>query len=106
MLKVSSNSDAVGKRFLLVLLKILMPSTAGKALRKAAGLCRECGTHSPNRGATCLHCKSLNVSRNRRKADRVFARTGTRRLMPEWQIREIEAQLKWNKENIHTEAIG
>jgi hypothetical protein len=36
--------------------------------------------------------------------DRIQLRTGSRRILAEWQVQEIEDQLKWNKENIHLEA--
>lgn len=84
----------------------MTPSTvqyhAQKTARKAAGLCgmARCPNSAARGYSRCDTC----LDDRRRRTDRIEARTGSRRMAPEWQIREIEEQRKWNAEHIHTEA--
>lgn len=102
MIKVSINSDYIGRQVLQTLLRVAMPDATGKELRKAAGLCRDCGIRSPGRRVSCCPCRRLNAIRNvrrsERRGDRIEARIGTRGHLPEWTIQEIEANQKEARE--------
>jgi hypothetical protein len=81
-----------------------MPNASKGAELKAAGLCHSCGKR-PRRAdrIRCELCAAADLARSRRQTDRFQERTGVRHTEPEWKVLEIEAQLKWNKENIHPE---
>jgi len=85
------------------------------AQRKDAGLCGRCAHHPLFRGGKCKNCwdkmQVINARRaiwlaeyDRKRSEKIRLRTGTTTRDAEWRIREIEEQLKWNAEHIHTEA--
>jgi hypothetical protein len=43
---------------------------------------------------------------DRKRSEKIRLRTGTTTRDAEWRIREIEEQLKWNAEHIHTETTA
>jgi hypothetical protein len=82
-----------------------MPSAVEYAKLKAAGLCTRCGKPADEGYTKCTSCRMDGVRDNAMAMDRIQLRTGSRQMLPEWKILEIEDQRKWNKENIQRRVI-
>lgn len=72
-----------------------MPNSADYAALKAAGRCPICRQPNADRFVTCDTCRGTHKAA---ESERIFQRTGSRKVVAEARIRDIEAHMDANLE--------